>query len=549
MKNMMKLWWLVLAAGLTLWAPPGSAAETTEGLRGRLASVAWLQANLARGDLRLLDASPPPLHRQQHIPGAVGASLNTFGFMEMAPAELEQRLRAWGVSPGQRIVIYDQGGTYMATRLFWDLIHYGLPADQLFILDGGMAKWVASGGAVSKEPTPAPSPGTVRVTTMNQEVRVRLPEFLAATGEPANNVLLDALDGNYFYGGAAFFNRAGHMPHATLMPADEFYNPDKTFKSPDQIARMLQHLGITPDKQIHTYCGGGGAAAVPFFALKYLLDYPRVKLYQESQFGWLQDERVLPVWTYGAPQLLRDTPWLKAWGNPMLKAFGISRLNILDVRSAEQFKLGHVPLAVNLPAQEFERQRHRPEALAALLGQAGLDRSFETVVISDGGLNPHAALAYLMLVQLGQHQVSVYQDSIERWADLGYELVRPAAVAAPGKPADAALSRPYAPSLRGGVLVADAGGGQGVFPRVFVASGAQPPQRQPEGQVIHLPYAQFLNADGTPKAAKDIWALLSKAGVPRFAELVTFADAPGDAAVNYLVFKLMGFADVMVWAP
>ena len=67
--------------------------------------------------------------------------------------------------------------------------------------------------------------------------------------------------------------------------------------------------------------------------------------------------------------------------------------------------------------------------------------------------------------------------------------------------------------------------------------------------MLHLPYAQFLNADGTPKAAKDIWNALAKAGLPRYAEIVVFADSLGEAAVNYVIFRMMGFADVKVWAP
>ena len=62
-------------------------------------------------------------------------------------------------------------------------------------------------------------------------------------------------------------------------------------------------------------------------------------------------------------------------------------------------------------------------------------------------------------------------------------------------------------------------------------------------------HSQFLNADGTPKAAKDIWSVLAKAGVPRYAEVVLVADTPGEAAVNYVVFRLMGFPDVKVWVP
>ena len=54
------------------------------------------------------------------------------------------------------------------------------------------------------------------------------------------------------------------------------------------------------------------------------------------------------------------------------------------------------------------------------------------------------------------------------------------------------------------------------------------------------------NADGTPKAAKDIWSVLDKAGVPGYAELVCISDDPGEAAGNYFVLRLMGWPDVKI---
>lgn len=552
MVKLVKIWTLWLAATLPLIALPCSAAD--DGVQGHLASVDWLKKNLTRTDLVLVDASPAPLHRQRHIPGAIVSTLFTFGPKDLPVEQIEAHLRSWGVGPNQQIVLYDQGGTYMATRLFWDLVHHGLPAERLLILDGGLSKWVAEGGTVTQDATPKPQPGTVRITTLNPEVRVRLPEFLAATGDPRNNILLEALQPSYFYGGAAFFNRGGHVPHATLMPSEDFYKADKTFKSPQEIQRMLDHLGIKREQQVLTYCGGGGAAAVPFFALKFMLGYPNVKLFQESQMGWLQDERELPVWTYGAPHLTRDTPWLKAWASPMLKAFGLSQVSIVDVRAADAFKLGHVPLAVNLPAQSFTSHRQSPATLATLLGQAGVDRSHEAVVVSEGGINESSALAFLLLESLGQQKVSIFLDSTERWAELGQEVSRPPTASAGGKPSapsamPAAPETPYAAVARTGLLVSDPAHSEGLYPKVYVASGVRLPARVPEGRVLHLPYTQFLNADGTPRAAKDIWNVLAKAGLPRYAEIVVFAETLGEAAVNYVVLRMMGFADVKVWAP
>lgn len=95
----------------------------------------------------------------------------------------------------------------------------------------------------------------------------------------------------------------------------------------------------------------------------------------------------------------------------------------------------------------------------------------------------------------------------------------------------------------------------GVFPRLYVAAGKAVPGRTPPGTpeatLCRLPYTDLLNAERTPKPAKDLWKLFSDAGIPRHAELVFFADDPAEAAVNYVIFKLMGWPDikVKVWVP
>jgi 3-mercaptopyruvate sulfurtransferase SseA len=530
--------WLLLAlVGPAL--AQGQGADTS-----RLVSAEWLQQQLGRTSLRVLDGSPASLHRQGHIPGAVNADLFTFGPREVGQAELQARLRAWGLNDGQPVVIYDQGGSYLAARLFWGLLHQGVPLQQLYILDGGMARWRATGGAVSTEPTPGPAPGTLTLGAVRPEVRVRLPEFLAATADPQRHVMLEALDPPYFYGGAAFFDRAGHVPNATLMPADDFFNADKTYKSPQAIRRMLQHLGVRHDQQVLTYCGGGGAAAVPFFALKFLVGHPDVRLFQESQLGWLQDPRELPVWTYAAPQLLRDTAWLKAWASPMLRGFGLSAVSVLDLRPATEFQLGHVPQALNLPASQLRPHLHDPAALASLLAQAGLNPAHEAVLLSEGGLSEDAALAFMALEAAGQKQVSVYVDNVDIWVERGQQLAKPAAGTA-GRPAGAPppAARP-ARLLRQLPPPAAAG-----FERVYLVTGALATAVPADGRRVPLAPAQLLQADGRPKPAKDLWALLEKAGVPRYGELVLVGDEPGPSAVAYLVLRLMGFADVKVWQP
>ena len=66
---------------------------------------------------------------------------------------------------------------------------------------------------------------------LNADARVRLPEFLTASGDPANHALIEALEPDYHFGEKKFFDRAGHVPHGIMLPTGDFYNPDKTFKS------------------------------------------------------------------------------------------------------------------------------------------------------------------------------------------------------------------------------------------------------------------------------------------------------------------------------
>lgn len=538
---------LTLATALCLAAAPARAADSAT---GRLVTPAWLEQQLQAGAVLLLDASMPPQHAAGHIPGAMNASVFATAGRDLPPAALEQRLRNWGVSPGRKIVVYDEGGSWMATRLFYDLYYLGVPTQDLYLLDGGLHQWKASGKPVTKEATPRPAEGSFRVTRTLDEARVRLPEFLLATGDPANHVIVDALEPPYYYGGAKFFDRAGHIPNAKLWPASDFFQADsKTFKSPDEIRRMLAHHGIEAAQTVDVYCGGGGAASVPVFALRFLLGRDKVRLYNESQREWLADERGLPLRTHPAPSMLRRAAWLDGWASPMLRMFGLAQISVVDVRAPEAYRQGHVPFALNVPAEVFRAHLQQPEKLAALLGAAGINPQHEAVISADHGLTPDTALAWWMLERLGQKKVSLLEGSVDDWALGGLPIAKePTTVGAPKSPQDMAV-----PATRYALRPDAAGSGVGKpYPKVYIAAGkatTRLPAGAPAGaKLVHLPYTDLLNADGTPKAAKDLWSLLAKAGVPRYAEIVSLADDAGEAAVDYFVLKLMGFADVTVGA-
>lgn len=513
---------------------------------GRLVDAAWLQQH--RAAVLLLDASSTQQHRAGHIPGAVSADLYRYGAAEATPAAMQQRLREWGVSAGQTVVVYDQGGDWMAPRLFHDLYVHGVPAERLFLLDGGLAQWKAAGGAVTTETTPAPPPGDWRVDQVRSEERVRLPEFLAATGDRSGHVLLDALQPGHYFGQQKFFDRGGHVPGAIALPSEDFFDADKRFKSPAEVQRLLRYHGIGAEQTVLSHCGGGGAAAVPWFALRFLAGHTKTRLYLGSQREWLRDDRGLPFWTYAAPQLLREPGWLAGWNAPMLRAFGVARLNVVDVRAAEPYAQGHLPFAIHLPAATLRSHLGQPQALAALLGAAGVDPAHEVVLVSEQGLTPDAALAFLAFEQLGHAPVSLLADSVDEWALRGFALTRePTRVGAPRGMGDTAVpAASYTAAARPGLL-AGAADPASEFPRVYVATGRTAPASPPAGPLLRLPYTELLDAEGLPKPAADLWQRIEKAGVPRHAELVFVADDVAEAAVGYFVFRLMGWPDLKVW--
>jgi 3-mercaptopyruvate sulfurtransferase SseA len=226
-------------------------------------------------------------------------------------------------------------------------------------------------------------------------------------------------------------------------------------------------------------------------------------------------------------------------------------MSIVDVRAPDAYRQNHIPYAVNIPADVLRANLRDPAKLAELLGPSGVDAAHEAVIVSNGGLNPDAALAFLALERVGQKKVSVLMESMDDWGLAGFVLTKdPTIVGMPKSPQDnAVMPASYAPRVKTGTLADPSRGVAGPYPRVFLASGKNAPQKVPaDAKVVHVPYSDLLDASGKPKPAAEIWKVLVKAGVPRYAEIVCVSDDAGEAAVNYFLLKMMGFPDVKVAA-
>jgi thiosulfate/3-mercaptopyruvate sulfurtransferase len=140
----------LLGASSTAWATGSST--------GPLVDVPWLRTHQAR--VLSLDASFTHQHRAGHIPGSASADLYRHGSEEPDTATMAECIRRWGLSPGKTVVTYDQGGDWPAARLFHDLVVHGVAAAQLRLLDGGLARWKALGGALATGASAEPPRGS-----------------------------------------------------------------------------------------------------------------------------------------------------------------------------------------------------------------------------------------------------------------------------------------------------------------------------------------------------------------------------------------------------
>jgi thiosulfate/3-mercaptopyruvate sulfurtransferase len=261
-----------------------------------LVSTTWLAENLGKADVVVVDSSwhMPATARsgrdeylQAHIPGArfldidaVADTSNPAPHMLPNAEEFGRAMRDLGIGRDDRIVVYDNSPTRNAARGWFMLRHFG--AERVAILDGGFQKWLAEGRPTeSGEPRPRKA-NFDAVERAGQVVTKR--EVANGLGTP----LIDARGRPRFEGteedprpGVA----AGHIPGSRNLPFSELYNPDGTFKSPEEIRRLFVAAGADPEKPFVATCGSGVTANALIFAAR-LLGNRDTRLYDGSWSEW-----------------------------------------------------------------------------------------------------------------------------------------------------------------------------------------------------------------------------------------------------------------------
>jgi thiosulfate/3-mercaptopyruvate sulfurtransferase len=114
----------------------------------------------------------------------------------------------------------------------------------------------------------------------------------AAIGAQSSVILDTRSDGEYC-GTTVRAKRGGAVPGAVHIEWTQNLGSDGAFKPAEELREMYERAGVTPDREVLTYCQGGYRAAHSYLALR-LLGYPRVRTYVGSWKEW-GDREELPI--------------------------------------------------------------------------------------------------------------------------------------------------------------------------------------------------------------------------------------------------------------
>ena len=260
---------------------PLADTETATRLPGLLVTPAWLAEHLDRPDLRLIDVRPADAFAESHLPRAahlelseISAPVDNVAGMLLSPDAFAAVAGRLGIDDDSAVIVYDANWGMAAARVLWSLQVYG--HSRVAVLNGGWDRWLEAGYPTATQTMPVPSARFAPRFTPDLLVE------LAWVQDHLNRddvVLVDTR--------AAGEYAAGHLPGAVSwdwlrgVPVGAW----EAVRDDPALRDELVAAGITPDKEIVTYCRSGVRAAHTYLLLRHL-GYSRVRNYDGSWLEW-----------------------------------------------------------------------------------------------------------------------------------------------------------------------------------------------------------------------------------------------------------------------
>jgi len=282
--------------------------STLSALAGELPAIVstdWLEKNLKKDKLIILDVRKVEYYQEGHIPGAVNDFYRAWSFKKADLSaevpdldDLFELVGSVGISPDNDVVVVGKMDTWQErvhiARVACTL-HYAGVAN-VALLDGGYIKWAREGRPVSKE-TVKPKPVKFK-GQINRNIFVKKDYILKNLDKV---LLVDVREPAFFKGQrkAEVATKAGRIPGAVNLPTSWIFEKDGTFKEKEVLESLAAGVvGKDKDREIITYCDTGTCCPTWYFMLREVLGYQRVYLYDGSIEEWTADPGA-PVQTNG----------------------------------------------------------------------------------------------------------------------------------------------------------------------------------------------------------------------------------------------------------
>lgn len=242
----------------------------------------------------LVDFRPPMDYQKGHIPNAINIwrpdiedTSYPYKGMVASKTQLEQLLSEKGIKTSDTLIIYDDAGSFFATRLWWVLDYYGF--NQTKILNGGLKNYVLHNQNLS---TIAPNvkESDFTLNTPGTKNHIGLEELQKNIEDHKAFTLFDCRTENEYSGlrqkkGA---KKAGRIP--TSVPIDWNQNivDEEThrFLSTEELKKLYKNPTTNEDDEIVVYCHSGVRSSHNAFILSQLLGFKKVRNYDGSWLEW-----------------------------------------------------------------------------------------------------------------------------------------------------------------------------------------------------------------------------------------------------------------------
>ncbi|HEX2527403.1 MAG TPA: sulfurtransferase [Geminicoccus sp.] len=271
-----------------------------------LVDSAWLAQRLERQDVVVLDirdaedGSSAALFAEGHVPGSIHSDYAKGGWrttsgriVGMLPpvAEVEALIGRLGIDNDDHVVIVGHGKTSSdfgaSTRVFWTFDVMG--HENVSILEGGHAGWVAAGGPVETGAGQTPEPAIFKAD-FRPDLVASLDDVKVAldTGIP----LVDARPEGQYTGEVTPPNVgiAGTIPGAYSLPHDVVVLDGNDAIEEPQLDALLAKLDLQPSGEKIAFCNTGHWASIGWFLLNKVGNDPSVRMYDGSMYEWAKVE-------------------------------------------------------------------------------------------------------------------------------------------------------------------------------------------------------------------------------------------------------------------